>query len=242
MTSICRKSALMWSLLGLILLMFALMFGPAPALANQPGADAVLYEVTEDMYLVVVEAGKVVKHVTNPAEATHRQAVAQLSGFAKLGTPLCPEWVLWIVPKAKQCALNATGADLLALGGPEAGKGTVEGTFTVVVQDTNTTDGPEFVIMTGSFAGDADLSLALAGMAPLGFIAKGAGTVDGYGGTAFTFSGTFRLPFSLDAVGRHGKPRRDHDAFYLSDEGRRLKVKDNERSLGVPTVRLEITF
>src|SRR2546427_12271407 len=100
MTSNCWKSAVTRSLLGLMFLLFALMFGLAPALAkdnkdNQDNADAVLYEVTEDMYLVVIEPGKPVRYVTNPEQATHRMAVAQLSGFAKLGTPLCPDWVLW---------------------------------------------------------------------------------------------------------------------------------------------------
>jgi len=41
MTSICWKSAVTWSLLGLMFLLFALMFGPLPALAGSP--DAVLY-------------------------------------------------------------------------------------------------------------------------------------------------------------------------------------------------------
>jgi len=48
--------------------------------------------------------------------------------------------------------------------------------------------------------------------------------------------------FALDEAGKSGKPRRDRDAFYLNDQGEPIKVRDNERSLGVPTVRLEITF
>jgi hypothetical protein len=32
------------------------------------------------------------------------------------------------------------------------------------------------------------------------------------------------------------------DAYYLSDNGHPVRVKDNERSLGFPTVRLEIEF
>jgi hypothetical protein len=35
MTSICWKSAVTWSLLGLMFLLFVLMWGPAPALAGE---------------------------------------------------------------------------------------------------------------------------------------------------------------------------------------------------------------
>jgi hypothetical protein len=50
------------------------------------------------------------------------------------------------------------------------------------------------------------------------------------------------LPFELDENGRHRRPGRDNDAYYLSDHGKPMKVKERERSLGVPTVRLEIEF
>ena len=84
MTSICWKSAVTWSLLGLMFLLFILMVGPLPALAASP--DAVLYEVTEDMYLKDA-AGNFVSSVV---PGGRRSAVAQLSGWAKVGTPLCP--------------------------------------------------------------------------------------------------------------------------------------------------------
>ena len=61
MTSIFWKSAVTWSLLGLMFLLFAPVVGPPPALAWDLGqlwidttslpADTVLYEVNEDMYL-----------------------------------------------------------------------------------------------------------------------------------------------------------------------------------------------
>lgn len=239
MTTLCWRSAVTWSLLGLMFLLFALMVGPAPALARDIDADAVLYEVTEDMYLKDA-LGNI---VTSVVPGGRRTAVAQLSGWAKIGTPLCPSWVVLVVPGATKCALNATGADDLSL---VTGLGTLAGTFTVVVQGDNVVDGPEFVIMMGRFQGDADLSLSLAGVAPLGFIKNGVAEVDANGdGQAdlkFGFSGTFRLPFALDAVGRHQKVRRDRDAFYLNDKGRPVPVRNNERSLGVPTVRLEINF
>jgi hypothetical protein len=240
MTGICWKSAVTWSLLGLMFLLFVLMWGPAPALAGKlSDADAVLYEVTEDMYLSSRDAsGNVLGYVNDVSKATHRQAVAQLAGYAKFGTPLCPAWVKTIT-KAKECTVNAKGADNLSLA---TGKGTLSGSYAVVVQGDNKTDAPEFVILTGTFTGDADLSMAMAGQAPLGFITNGVATVDGYDGAAFKFTGTFRLPFELDDSGRHRRPGRDNDAYYLRDDGKPLKIKNSERSLGAPTVRLEIEF
>src|SRR5439155_5891206 len=166
----CRKSVVTRSLSGLVLLLCASMFWPVLALAKDD-PDAALYEVTEDMYLKDA-AGNFVASVV---PGGRRTAVAQLSGWAKVGTPLCPSWVRLLVPTAKRCAVNATGADDLSLA---TGKGTVGGTFAVVVQGDNKVDAPEFVIMTGTFSGDADLSLSLAGIAPLGSITNGVGTID----------------------------------------------------------------
>ncbi len=238
MTTLCWRNAVAWSLLGLMFLLFALVMGPAPALATD-GPDAILYEVTEDMYL----KDALGNFVTSVVPGGRRTAVAQLSGWANIGTPLCPSWVVLVVPGATKCSLNATGADDLSL---VTGLGTLSGTFTVVVQGDNIVDGPEFVIMSGTFKGDADLSLSLAGVAPLGYIKNGVAAIDANGDgqpdLKFNFSGTFRLPFALDFVGRHQRPTRDKEAFYLNDKGRPVSVRNNERSLGVPTVRLEINF
>jgi len=229
----CWKSAV-WSVLGLVFLLFVSMFRPVPAIAKDD-PDTVLYEVTEDMYLKDA-AGNLVASVVPDGRRT---AVAQLAGWAKVGTPLCPWSVLSLTPGAKRCTVNATGADDLSL---TTGTGSLGGTFAVVVQDDNLVDAPEFVVMTGTFAGDADLSLSLAGQAPIGFIKNGVATIDGTSEASFKFTGTFRLPFALDAHGKHHKPRPDRDAFYLNDHERPVEVKDNERSLGWPTVRLEIDF
>src|SRR5438105_14292916 len=158
MTSICWKSAVTWSLLGLMFLLFVLMVGPLPALAGSP--DAVLYEVTEDMYLKDASGN----FVSGVATAARRSAVAQLSGWAKIGTPLCPAYVRQIVPKAKRCTVNATGADDLSLA---TGTGTLGATYAVVVQGDNAVDAPEFGIMTWPLCGNADLSLSPRGQAPL---------------------------------------------------------------------------
>jgi hypothetical protein len=235
MTSICWKSAVTWSLLGLMFLLFVLMYGPVPALAQEP--DAVLYEVTEDMYLKDA-AGK---FVNSPVPGGRRTAVAQLSGWAKLGTPLCPAWVKAIAPKTKKCTLNATGADDLSL---ETGKGTLAGSYSVVVQGDNKVDAPEFVIMTGTFKGDADLSPSMSGQAPIGYITNGVATIDGQS-AVFKFTGTFRLPFALDDTGRYRNYRpwwSELEAYYLDSNGNPKRVKDSERSLGRPTVRIEIDF
>jgi hypothetical protein len=252
MMSLGCRNAVMWSLLGLIFLL-ALVLGPLPALAvgdwddyddgqndaarydtarNQP--DAVLYEVTEDMILKDAAGVRVASPVLNG----RRSAMAQLTGWAKVGTPLCPTWVTLINPALKQCTVNASGADDLSLAN---GMGTVGGTYAVVVQGDNSVDAPEYVILTGSFNGAADMSRAFAGVAPLGFITNGVGTVD-QTGQQFAFTGTFRLPYSLDFGGKSHKARRSSSAFYLGDDGRPFAVKKNEKSIGFPTVRLEITF
>jgi hypothetical protein len=253
MVSLSYKHAVMWSLLGLMFLMLVLAFGPLPALAagdwddyddgqndaarydsSWKSPDAVLYEVTEDMYLRDATGS----FVSSAVAGGSRTAVAQLTGWAKVGTPLCPSWVVAINPQLKQCTVNANGADYLSLA---TGKGSVSGTFAVVVQGDNTVDAPEFVVMSGSFSGAADLSKAFTGVAPLGYITNGTGQVDQTGGQ-FQFTATFRLPFSIDIVGKSHKARRSSNAYYLGDDGRPFPVKKNEKSIGFPTVRLELAF
>src|SRR5207244_1181948 len=56
--------------------------------------------------------------------------------------------------------------------------------------------------------------------------------------TTVSFSGVFRNPFAISVQGR---PRRGEDAFYLVD-GEPVPVKQDERAVGWPTVRFEITF
>jgi hypothetical protein len=235
------RSAGTWGLLGLMFLLFALVVEPAPALAwdlsqfwvdtNALPADVVLYEITEDMYLRDADGN----FVTSAAPGGRRTAVAQLSGWAKLGSPLCPSWVVLVAPRAKKCAVNATGADDLSLA---TGKGTLGGTFSVVIQGDNLVDGSEFVIMTGTFFGDADLSPAFAGVAPLGYITNGVVGVDGRD-LKFKFSGTFRMPVSIKG---YVSDILQLDAYYVGPQGAPVWVKANERSLGVPTVRIEIKF
>src|SRR5947208_3072318 len=71
----------MWTALSLLFLLLALMVGPAPVLAAGvgEGVGLVLYEVTEDMYLLDKDG----KPTGNLANAVARAAVAQLSGYAR---------------------------------------------------------------------------------------------------------------------------------------------------------------
>ena len=237
------RSRAIATVMPLMFLLLALMAVPAFAGGVNPGVGVVLYEVTEDMYLLDHNGVP----VSALANAHRRSAVAQLSGFAKLGTPLCPWEVLILTPGAKNCTVNASGADDLSLAD---GKGTLDGTFAVVVKASDTADAAEFVVMTGAFAGAADLSLPFAGVAPVGFLTDGKGCFDvgrrqckPEKDTAFTFTGTFRLPFAVNARGRRIPPRANRSAYYLADDfGTLLTVEPNERSLGFPTVRLEIKF
>lgn len=234
------KRTMIWTALSSLFLLWMLMVAQTPALAyGNKGPDAVLYEVTEDMVLKN-EAGAI---VLDPALATRRTAVAQLSGFAHVGTPICPSAVLALAPNANRCVVNATGTDDVSL---LTGKGTLSGTFAVVVQGDNETDAPEFVVMTGSFQGDIDLSLVLLGQAPLGFVEQGTVGIDtngdGAADVSVPFTGTFRLPFALTGDGRRHRPSRSQRAYYLGDNDRPFVVEPDERSLGWPTVRLEISF
>src|SRR5262249_60679523 len=131
---------------------FVLRAGPLPALAGSP--DAILYEVTEDMYLRDAQGN----FVSTVMPGGRRSAVAQLSGWANVGTPLCPRAAVTVFShRAKKCVVNATGADNLSL---DTGKGTLSGVYSVVVQGDNKTDAPEFVVMTGPFKDRAHLSLS----------------------------------------------------------------------------------
>jgi hypothetical protein len=186
-----------------------------------------LYEVTEDMYLLD-SAGNVV----GPEGAVRRAADASLYGWARVGNPLCPVEILVTNPHAGTCSVNARGVDDISL---STFTGGVDGTFAVVVQDDNRADAPEFVVMNGVFKGAMDLSKR-----PLGKI---AGTfVPAGSDQSVAFCGTFRLPFAV-VNGNRQAPRRNAPAYYLDDDFKKLiPVRDSELSLGLATVRLELSF
>jgi len=190
-------------------------------------ADAVLYEVTENMYLLDA-AGNVV----GPEGAIRRKADASLYGWSRVGNPLCPVEVLVTNSRTRTCSVSAAGVDDIAL---NTFTGGVDGTFAVVLQDDNSADSPEFVIMNGAFKGAMDLSKR-----PLGKI---SGTFTPTGASEpTTFCGTFRLPFSV-AQGNRDQPARHVQAYYLADDFTTLiPVRPSELSLGMATVRLELNF
>jgi hypothetical protein len=154
----------------------------APVAASAGGAR--LYEMTENMKL------------TSGGKFQHRKATSELIGVADVGTPLCPaELVAVYAPGAKSCTINATGSDNINLG---TGLGPVSGKYTVVVQGDNNADSPEFVIAKGIFNGKMDFSPAVLMGIPLGHV---TGTItDLATWKMFPFTGTFRLPFVLNAL------------------------------------------
>jgi len=236
------------TLLGGTLALAVLAPGAVPSLGAEP-ANAVLHEVTENLKL-------------KPLARNQRVATATLSGTVAAGTSICPDIVAAVYGKAF-CVLTATATDRISL---VTGRGPVTGRFDVHVQGDNDADGPELVVLSGTLVGTIDLSPALLGPdgkpesgdeVPLGSITghwSGRGVPGGpladirAGGT---LTGTFRLPFQVSLptpLGCH----LDGDltdctgtqvvALYLQDTGVPVPVAPEEHSLGVPTVKLEITF
>ena len=240
------------------------VYAGAPAASAHDGkntrVDAKLYEVTENMTL------------DNLAMPTLRSATAALQGSAKLGTPLCPVELiqtlvgLGLLTRAdKPCTVTAVGSDMIDT---ETGSGKLtDGKFSVVINLDNTTDAPEFVVMTGEFGGDlqvvVDMSAKPPRTLPLINLTNGIFTpktvlgvpighldqlnaqlnirLDPRDFDTVPFTGIFRLPFTVE---RHTWRRAftTREAFYLGDKGQLIKVQPDERSLGFPTVRVEIDF
>jgi len=133
---------------GLLLLFGVGLMTPGYAVA-EPGAK--LYELTENMSL-------------KGRKNAFRRATSELAGFAKVGTPLCPQALVdFYSPGATFCFLNATGTDNIST---QTGLGTFNGTFTVVVQGDNPVDSPERVIAKGRFLGDMNFAPAILSTIP----------------------------------------------------------------------------
>src|SRR5262252_5284041 len=175
------------------------------------------------------------------AGVIRRNATSPLQGFAALGTPLCPSTLLISVPRIDSCTVIATGTDSVST---QTGLGPVSGTFDVVINapGNSSVHVPDLPVISGTFSGTVDLSLAVLHRVPLGSI-EGVFTitqsVDPATGTlvalsqpvVLPFRGTFRMPFQLGAHGRFERSTRDHAAFYLADDLRtKMSVKAFERS------------
>lgn len=195
-----------------------------------PRADAVLYELTE--HAVITPAGV-------------RDASSALHGKADFGSPLCPLGLqahakefyktvfdinVKLTPRCSVVAMGRSQLDVNSL------TGTIDGEFWVVVNSdfTNKTDAQELFVMNGTFAGTiavTDPDLVIIEILP-GSTFTPMQTLPGFPvPPSATFTGTFRLPFTVH-----------HVAVYKSDRGRLVPVGADERALGAPTVRLEVTF
>jgi len=217
-----------------------LLISTTSAVAGNNGENltpgTTLYEITEKV------------RFTGTDVTTSRDAVAVLMGTASAGTPLCPvDFPMppglppLVHPVTQRCTITAIGKDMVPLA---TGIGPVSGKFAVVVNAPGNSSAhiPDFPILTGTFEGTNDLSLAVLGGVPIGFI-RGSFRVD-QTGQVLPFSGTFRLPFALTASGEDLKEAEEDDEkhFYLDDNGLLIEVGDHERVLGLSPVRLEITF
>jgi hypothetical protein len=227
--------------------------------------QAFLYELNEDAVLLN-NAGHVLVPGNSPTglvDSTNgavgvpaiRHAVSQLQGVAMLGSLLCP------VPQevtvgSNECTVIATGTDDVKLViDPSSGQlvptsGAVYGTYAVVVQLDNSADSPEMPVQTGTFNGVINFKLP----SPLGFVSGGTFTIDGVPGS-FPFNATFRQPVASAPRGavitnrgrtvsgsRGDSGQRYSDAFYLLDDGSFQVLVPEERAVGWPTVRFEISF
>lgn len=224
----------MWTRLSSVVLVVAvILVGPALGTSaanhgNGGNPDAVLYELTEHVVL------------TN----TLRLATSALEGSARRGSALCPDG-LQAYAKAlfamigvhvrmdPRCAIVALGDSQISLANFG---GQITGNFWVVVNSdaTNLTDAQELVIMNGTFAGKiqvADPEGHIIEILP-GSTFTPTSVLPGFPlPPAATFTGKFRLPFTLH-----------HIAVYETDRGRPVPVRPGERALGDPTVRVEVDF
>jgi hypothetical protein len=246
MTSPIRRAVAMLSLAGVAVV-------GTPTLAG--AGSATLYELTENMKLVPSNP----KH--NPVG--RRIATSALTGVAQPDTPLCPLAQFQSGPAG--CAVNVLGHDNISL---MTGVGILSGHFTTVIQGDNPVDGPEAVVLKGTFEGQMDFSPAIKKQIPYGTV---VGKVRSERGHAVDFTGVFRLPFAGNvevAVPSGGtmtlrqifcplspgpNPNAKMyfggvDLVYLdigpsqTPNGWCLDIQPTELSLGAPLVRFDIEF
>jgi len=211
--------------------------------ASDAGAGVTLYEINER---VTFSPKKLEDSVI-----IFRNATSPLLGFADLGTPLCPSALLITSPRTQRCTVIARGWSELST---VDGTGPVHGKFDVVIAAPGNSSAhiPNLPVITGTFDGTIDLSLAVLSQVPLGSItgnfeitqmADASGTLVPVTPVLLPFTGTFRLPFRIDQEGWVERSDDEGEAFYLADDFMTLmEVRDRERSVGFPTVRLEVRF
>jgi hypothetical protein len=193
-----------------------------------------------------------------------RNAVSELQGVSALNSPLCPGAAFVTNPKSDTCTVTVTGHDSVQLDPTTfvpAG-GAVWGSSAVVIQLDNPVDSPEWPLVPGAFygtitfgnpgvpIGSATASFLIGVQVPpsvqqtdpAAFAAWFQPACAAAGTACVPFSAKFRQPFAMRANGDHKKARRGEEAFYLLDNGKLDKVRQDERAVGWPTVRFEITF
>jgi hypothetical protein len=240
------------------------VYAAVPAASAHDGkkkVDATLYEVTENMSLDDL-AMPTLRTATAALQGTAKLGsplcpVELVHLLADLGL---------LTRADKPCSITAVGNDAIETA---TGSGSVDGTFAVVINLDNTTDAPEFVAMTGTFKGLMQVVIDTSAKPPktlplinlndgtftpndvLGFPVvdpKGQGNdirqlgLDPAKFGPAPFTGVFRLPFTVDKRGWRHRAFSNRDAFYLGDHGQLIRVQPDERSLGFPTVRVEIDF
>jgi hypothetical protein len=213
--------------------------GSSESRESTTGTEVTLYEVSERVTFDPDDAGVILRNATSP-----------LLGFAELGTPLCPTMLLALFPQMKRCSVIALGEDKVSTA---TGRGPVGGKFDIVINapGNSSVHVPDLPVISGTFSGEIDLSPAVLHHVPLGSITGTftIPTLDQQGQLTLVevpFAGTFRLPFGIDDLGRvvkHDDDDETHGAFYLADDMRTLiRIRSKERSIGFPTVRLELRF
>ena len=207
------------------------------------GTGVTLYEISE----------RVTFDPDSSAGVIRRNAISPLQGFAEVGTPLCPSELLISGPRMKSCTVIGTGTDSVSTA---TGVGPVSGSFDVVINapGNSSVHVPDLPVISGTFSGIVDLSLAVLSHVPLGCIVGNftitqmADPATGLLGllpqpVVLPFTGTFRMPFAIDTHARRARSDRQRAAFYLADDLETLSlVRPTELSVGFPTVRLEVTF
>jgi hypothetical protein len=215
----------------------AALLGPVTALADDKGGHKPKPSKDPDAAIVyeVAEWGMFVPR----KEPRRRQATATLVGTVEVGATICPKKL-----EVPFCDLVILASDDISL---ITGRGPVEGDFWVVVQlELNSVDGPEGIILEGKlFDATIDLGPALFQQVPIGFLsgqweAKGTkgGPLDGWKGNG-EVRGTFQLPFEVKDL---FPPSYMVDPALFPEPACCEPVLPAETSLGVPTVRLELSL
>lgn len=224
----------------IVLLATTLVLGPALQSSEAGGSrlshrDVVLYELNEQAMFVDPD-----KPDDPDPKKLHRIATSGLQGKAKRGTPLCSEALMvhaeQVFKERKRTVKDPSQCTVVAFGNSDLDlatlQGKIDGQIYVVINSelTNLVDAPELVVMSGEFTG------AIA-VTDLVIITITDGTLTGgvvpptFCPAGCKFTGKFRQPFKVR-----------HWAVYKKDNGDLVPVLPDERALGDPTVRLEITF